>query len=194
MRPPESRKEAVSRNICVLFGSPRKNGNTQLLVGAFVRGAEHAGHAVTVCNTASAHIQGCKACNACWSKGKPCIYDDGFNDLAPYFEHADTLVLASPLYWFGFSSQIKTAVDKFYAYIQPASPLSLRDRSSVLLMAAESHTMNGYEGARATYRLMCEYMRWQQLGEVTALNVNHKGDILKTGYLEKAEALGASLK
>lgn len=59
------------KNILVLTGSPRRNGNSDSMADAFIKGAQSAGHEVNIFETSSKDIGGCRACNTCWSKGKP---------------------------------------------------------------------------------------------------------------------------
>ena len=103
---------AMSKQILILTGSPRPNGNSFLLAEAFKKGAEEAGHTVHRFDTAHVEIDGCRACNQCYQHGKACVFDDDFNLLAPHLEKADVLVLATPLYWFSFPAQLKAALDK----------------------------------------------------------------------------------
>jgi multimeric flavodoxin WrbA len=86
---------------------------------AFMKGALSKGHQVTKFRAAAKAISGCKACNTCWSKDRACSFRDGFTELEPLLEKADVTVFASPLYWFGMSSQIKAAIDRMYAYDYP---------------------------------------------------------------------------
>ncbi|MDL2210814.1 flavodoxin family protein, partial [Desulfovibrio sp. OttesenSCG-928-O18] len=126
----------MGRNILVITGSPRKGGNTDTLVDAFIKGASHAGHTVSRFNAAATEIKGCRGCDKCWTTGTPCIFRDGFDTLAPMLAEADTLVLASPVYWFGFSTQLKSAVDKFYAMVRETCPTPLKIKDAILLLVA----------------------------------------------------------
>jgi multimeric flavodoxin WrbA len=60
-----------NKNILVLTGSPRKNGNSEKMADAFIKSAQASGHKVTKFETRGKEINGCKACKTCWSKGKP---------------------------------------------------------------------------------------------------------------------------
>ncbi len=183
----------MAKNILVLTGSPRKNGNSDLLAEAFVRGAEAKGHSVTRYNTTAKTIGGCRACDTCWSKGRACTFVDGFTELEPLLEQAETLVFVSPLYWFGMSAQLKAAVDRMYAYSQDFRKVSLKITESLLLTCAATDEMKEFSGEIETYRLIAEYLKWQDRGVLAVPGVQNKGDILKTGALEKAERMGYAL-
>lgn len=184
----------MGKNILIITGSPRKGGNSDMLADAFARGAKASGHDVSVFASAHDVVAGCKACNACWSKGDACVFPDGFRNLSPLLEKADVLVLASPLYWFGFSAQIKAAVDKFYAYMSPNRKAALKIAEAVLLMTAEgSEDELLLKGSLGTYEGICDYMEWKNRGVITVTDVNAKGEIAGNPALAEAEKLGASL-
>ena len=125
----------MGKNILVLTGSPRSNGNSFMLADAFIKGAEEAGHRIQRFDAARKQIDGCRACNQCFKHGKACLFDDDFNSLAPILEEADVLVLATPLYWFSFPTQLKAALDKFYAFMAGGRPLKIKE--CALLVSAD---------------------------------------------------------
>ena len=63
----------MGKNVLILLGSPRKEGNSHLLAKAFAEGAESAGHTVTYFDAGKGGIAGCMACGGCWKTGAPCV-------------------------------------------------------------------------------------------------------------------------
>lgn len=179
------------KNILVLTGSPRKNGNSDLLADAFIKGAEEAGHTVQKFQAGKKKIQGCIACMKCYSKGGACIFNDDFNELAPLLENSETLVLSTPLYWFSFPAQIKAAFDKLYALLVGKHTPQIRE--SMMLVCAETSDMVDFEGIVRSFELINDYMKWENRGTLLVPHVNNTGDILKTDALAKAEALGRNI-
>lgn len=183
----------MNKNILIITGSPRKNGNSDLLAQAFAKGAGAKGHAVSIFSAAK-NMGGCMACDTCWSKGRACSFTDAFTDLEPLLEQADVIVFATPLYWFGFSSQIKAAIDRLYAYESPRRLRSLHVAESVLLACAgEQRDAHVFDGLVSSFTAMLRYLNWRNAGVLTVLDVQEKGDIMKIDALEKAERLGGSL-
>lgn len=180
----------MKKEILILTGSPRKNGNTESLAAAFAKGAKAKGHSVTIFN-ASKNIGGCQACDTCWSKGRACTFIDAFTDLEPLLEKADTLVLASPVYWFGFSSQIKAAIDRLYAYFSEKALRPLKIKESALLLCAGDENESVFEGIILSNEIALKYLEWSNAGVLAVTNVMDKGDILKTDALERAEKFGS---
>ena len=103
------------------------------------------GHTVTLFN-ATKKVGGCKACDTCWSKGQACSFTDGFTDLEPLLEKADTVVFATPMYWFGFSAQIKAAIDRIYAYISPQTLRPPKISENALVSFAGATDQHGAAG------------------------------------------------
>ena len=181
------------KNILVLTGSPRRNGNSDRMADAFIKGALSVGHEVIKFETSRKEIGGCKACKTCWSKGKPCSFQDDFDELAPLLEAEDVIVFSTPLYWFSFPAQIKAAIDKMYAYVGKSCKRPLKIKESLLLVCGADEGMKIFDGIIATYREIAHYMKWEDKGVLAVPKVNEKGDIEATDALVKAEEHGKSL-
>ena len=108
--------------IAVLNGSPRLKGNTAALIDAFKEGAESKGHQVSVLQVGTMKIAGCKGCEFCHTKGGgTCVQKDDMEQVYPALAEAELLVLASPVYYFGLTGQLQSAVSRFYAVMAPAA-------------------------------------------------------------------------
>ncbi|MBP2637892.1 MAG: ywqN 4 [Firmicutes bacterium] len=181
----------MSKNILVLTGSPRKGGNTDKLAEAFIAGARQAGHTTVLYTTADKKIKGCIDCQTCFKKGTACSVPDDFNELAPLIEQADMVVLATPMYWFSFPTQLKAAIDKFYAYL--ISQKTLKIKECVLLVSGGVDDAAKFEGIVRSYQLIAEFMNWQDSGIVVVPGLHAKDDVLKTDGLKRAKELGKSI-
>jgi multimeric flavodoxin WrbA len=181
------------KNILVMTGSPRRNGNSDRMADAFIKGAQSVGHEVIKFETSRKEIGGCNACNTCWSKGKPCSFQDDFDELAPLLEAADVIVFSTPLYWFSLPAQIKAAIDKMYAYTGENCKQSLKIKESLLFVCGADEGMKVFDGIIATYREIAHYMKWEDKGVLAVPRVNEIGDIEATNALTKAEEHGKSL-
>ena len=109
-------KSENTRKVLVLLGSPRKKGNSAVLAGEIVKGAEDAG---ARCETVYVHgmkISPCQSCYACQKKdSKGCAIDDDMQAIYPKLLEADAWVIASPVYWFTMSAQTKLWMDRCFA-------------------------------------------------------------------------------
>lgn len=181
----------MKKSILVLTGSPRVRGNSDLLAEAFMKGATKAGHEVVTCEAGKKNIMGCKACDTCYSKGKPCSFDDDFNSIAPLMEKADVIVFITPLYWFTFSTQLKAAIDKMYSFIIGGRELKIKE--SMLLVCGEDDDESVFDGIINTYKQIACYQKWTDKGHLIVPGVLNKGDILSTEYLVVAEEMGHTI-
>jgi len=109
----EVHSDKNKKNILVILGGGRPNGNTKQLVDAFAKGAMDAGHNVEIVSLNKVKVKGCLGCNAC-RYGKPCVQKDGFNELIPAIKSADLIVFASPLLFWTISSKLKAFIERFY--------------------------------------------------------------------------------
>ena len=82
--------------VLIINGSPRVRGNTTVAVNEMVKIFEAEGVESEVVQIGNKDIRGCIACGTCASKGR-CVFEDAVNELAPKFEEADGLVVASPV-------------------------------------------------------------------------------------------------
>lgn len=183
----------MGKKIVILNGSPRKRGNTSELVKAFTEGAESAGNEVVTFHLDSMEIHGCKGCFGGHSSREcPCVQKDDMAQIYPAVRDADIVVLASPLYYWNMSGQLRTAVDRLFALEEgDGNLLRGHGRSSVLLMAAEG---NGFGDAVSYYDHLMEHLKWKNLGHVLAGGNMDVGDIKGKAEVEEARKLGASIQ
>jgi multimeric flavodoxin WrbA len=182
----------MSKNILVLTGSPRKGGNSDKLAEAFISGAQHAGHTTVKFVAAQKTIKGCRDCGTCFSKGTACSFSDDFDELAPLVEQADMIVLATPLYWFTFPAQMKTAMDKLHSFFVGGKALKIQE--CALLVCGAYPDPSWYEGIVSSYKLIAKHMKWRDAGTIVVPGVHGKDDIATSDALARAEALGQSLQ
>lgn len=181
----------MGKNILILEGSPRSNGNSDLLAEAYAVGARSKGHEVSVLKVPGYKINGCFACNMCWSMGSPCVQSDDMGKLYAEIEQADLIVFASPLYFFGLSAQIKCVIDRLYPYYVGNSVRQVKGKECALLVSCATDEPDELKGLLSTYSIMMEYMQWHDTGRVIAFEVDKKGEVRDTKYIEQARNLGA---
>lgn len=183
----------MGKKIVILNGSPRRKGNTSALVKAFAEGAESAGNPVTEFFLDGMNIHGCKGCFGGHSgKECPCVQKDDMDKIYPAVKGCDVVVLATPLYYWNMSGQLRTAVDRLFALEEGGENLLRGNgRSCVLLMAAEGHD---FEDVMLYYEHLAKHLRWKNLGAVLAGGNEKAGDIEGKPELQRALALGKSIR
>ena len=183
----------MGKQIVILNGSPRRNGNTSMLVQKFTEGAESAGHTVLEFFLNGLQIHGCKGCfGGHSSRNCPCVQRDDMDRIYPAVRDCDVIVLASPLYYWNLSGQLRTAMDRLFALEEnDGNLLRGHGRSGVLLMAAEGHD---FEDVLTYYNHLMEHLRWKNLGAILAGGNGDVGDITGKTELQRAYMLGSSIQ
>ncbi len=99
--------------VLIINGSPRKGGNTSVALEEMVKVFEADGIETEVVQIGNKAVRGCIACGTCAEKGK-CVFDDVVNELAPKFEAADGLVIASPVYYASANATLIACLDRLF--------------------------------------------------------------------------------
>ena len=183
----------MSKKIVILNGSPRKKGNTSELAASFCEGARSVGNEVTMFYLGSMNIKGCRGCFCGHSNNEcPCVQKDDMAQIYPAIRDADIIVMASPLYYWSISGQLKTAIDRLFALEEgDGNLLRGHNKASALLMAAEG---NAFEDSVLYFDNLLEHLRWKNLGHILSGGNMNIGDIKGKKELEEAYKLGASIK
>lgn len=99
--------------VLIINGSPRVQGNTTVAVKEMEKVFEENGVEVETVQIGNKDIRGCIACGTCSTKEK-CVFDDVVNELAPKFEEADGLVIASPVYYASANATLIACLDRLF--------------------------------------------------------------------------------
>lgn len=99
--------------VLILNGSPRRGGNTAIAIREMEHVFAENGVAAETVQIGQMDIRGCIACGTCFEKGK-CVFDDIVNELAPKFEAADGLVIASPVYYASANATLIACLDRLF--------------------------------------------------------------------------------
>ena len=177
-------------NILILSGSPRKGGNTELLVEAFVKGASQKHH-VEVVSVHDYKVNPCMGCNACFkNESNACIQKDDMSLIYDKMAVADMLVIASPVYFYGLSAQLKAVIDRFHNPIRDTYHI----KKTALLLVGAASLPELFDGILAQYRLCLNFFKLEDAGRVLVRGVKDKGDIQNTEAIQKANELGLNIR
>ena len=99
--------------VLILNGSPRANGNTSIALNELAKIFAEEEIETEIVQLGNKNIRGCIACGSCFKNGK-CVFDDMVNELAPKFEAADGLVVASPVYYASANATLIAALDRLF--------------------------------------------------------------------------------
>lgn len=177
-----------------IMGSPRKKGNTDILLDKIIEGLKSKEVETEKICLVDLKIEPCNSCNLCMAEpaGKCVLKDDMTSTLYNKIEKADILVLGSPVYWYGFTAQMKTFIDRFYAFVEPDFTVPRLKGKKVLLATP-------YAEPKPTASLaviyiadqICHFTGMQLAGVVQAPGCVEKGDVNREkAVLDQAFALG----
>jgi len=138
-----------------LQGSPRKKGNTNYLISTFMEAAEKSGARTIAIDVTQKDIIPCKEYTVCEKKGFCPIDDYVKEEIYPLLRQADVVVVASPIFFYNMSAQLKAVVDRCQMFWARKYRLKLRDpganmRRGFLLSAGATRGKNLFEGLQLT--------------------------------------------
>ena len=99
--------------VLIINGSPRLNGNTSIALDEMVKVFESEGIETEIVRVGNKDIRGCISCGSCRKNGK-CVFNDIVNELAPKFQQADGLVVASPVYYASANATLIACLDRLF--------------------------------------------------------------------------------
>jgi len=185
-------------NILIFNGSPRKRGNTDLLLAQIEAGIHRAGHKAEHINLAHLAIHPCTGCGYCENEGQ-CIIKDDMTALYDKIETANRIVIGSPIYFYGVTAQTKAFIDRCQAlwcrkYLLGEIKPEREYRRGYMVSVAATDGGKIFDGARLTVRYAFDAMEFTYSGELLAQGVEVKGAVVeKTAIMEEALQLGMEI-
>ena len=129
-------------------------------------------------------------CNACFkSEDNICAQKDDMPVIYEKMSQADMLVIASPVYFYSISAQLKAVIDRFHNPIRD----SFNIKKMALLLVGAASLPELFDAILTEYKLCLNFFKLEDAGHVLVRKVNNKGDIKNTDALNEAYALGRSI-
>jgi len=181
------------KKILGVMGSPRRNGNTHILVSKILEGAEAEGAVGDILFLADVVIRECDGCHACW-RGKECSKDDDMNRLYPKIIASEGIVFGTPVYWYGPTALMKGFIDRFVYFNCPEHREKIRGKPAVLAVPFEEEDHETAALLKAFFEKSLQYLEMNLIGTILVPGVSQKGEIVdKMDLLEEAYELGRRL-
>jgi multimeric flavodoxin WrbA len=174
-------------NVIAFLGSPREEGNTELLLREAIQGAEESGGRVHVFRLNTMNIMPCQNCGGCEETGT-CIYDDDMTQIYNAIRKADRIILASPIFFLGVSAQTKGMIDRCQAFwcekylLKKPIPEGPDKRKGLLLLVGGMKGKIGTTGMECAENTAKAFFRTINVSEHKTLGyreIDAKGEILK---------------
>jgi len=168
-----------------IFGSPRRGGNTELLLEEALKGAEKEGAKGERLYLSDYTITPCKECHGCDNTGN-CIVLDDMEKIYPKLLEADIILLASPIFFYGVTAWAKALIDRSQAlwarkYLLKDSSLGKegKKRKGFFISVGATKGQKVFDGAILTVKYFFDVLNAEYVGELVFRGVEAKGDILK---------------
>lgn len=166
-----------------IYSSPRKGGNTDQLLDKALEGAQAGGAEISRVYARDLNMSGCIECGGCDKTGK-CVVKDDMQSVYPLLEEADVIFLASPIFFYGVTAQVKALIDRTQACWSkrmlektPQERKGFDSGRGYLIAVGASRGENLFEGAILTARYFFD-----------ALDMSYEGGIFFRS-LEKKSAV-----
>ena len=181
--------------VLVLLGSPRKKGNSAILAEKITKGAMSAGAEVETVFLHGLNIAPCKSCYACQKpKSKGCSIDDDMQPIYRAMREADAWVIASPVYWFNMSSQIKIWMDRCFAFPAYAkNPFAGKRIAIAMSYGGEDPFDSGCVNALRTFQDAYGYVGSKIVGMIYGSAMGAGEIKANEALMKSAEGLGRKL-
>jgi multimeric flavodoxin WrbA len=181
------------KRVLGIVGSPRKNGNTHVLVSKILEGAKKAGLSTGCVFLRNLSIKECDGCHVCW-QGKECSKKDDMNLLFPKLIENDVFVFGTPVYWYAPTALMKGFIDRFVYFNCPENREKIRGKSAVIAIPFEETNPETTASTEHFFEKCFQYLELKFAGKIIAPGVTKIGDILKhQKYLDEAFEIGKQL-
>lgn len=181
------------KRILAIVGSPRRDGNTNILVSQMAEGASGIGAIVDTILLGDLQINECDGCHRCW-QGKDCSKNDDMCEVYPKIIQSDVIIFGTPVYWYGPSGLMKMFVDRFVYFNCPENRAKIRGKKAVIAVVFEEENPKTARLVVEFFEKSLAYLEMELIGKVIVPGVSRKGDVLrKQVYMQQASKLGKSM-
>ena len=167
-----------------LFGSPRRGGNTDILLEETLKGAEKEGAEVERLFITDFTITPCKECHGCERTGQ-CVIPDDMEKIYPKLLEADVIILASPIFFYGITAWAKALVDRCQAFWSrkyllkdPSLGKGGKKRKGFFISVGGTKGQRVFDGAILTAKYFFDVLNGEYAGELVFRGIDAKGDIM----------------
>ena len=148
--------------VLLINGSPRKNGNTAYATKTVMQGIEaNSSNTIEVINVVDFTVSGCVACDGCKHNGGNCVIKDDTKNVVDKALDADVIIFATPVYWWGMTSQLKAVIDKFYS--AQAKLTTQNKKIGVITIGADSVDGKQYSLISDQFSCICSFLNWEKI-------------------------------
>ncbi len=193
---PGKRHQRPVRRVLGISASPRKAGNTDLLLDAALEGARSAGRTIVEkIALRDLDYEGCRECGGCDKTGE-CVIRDDMRVVYRLIDRSDAVIVASPIFFGSITAQLKAMIDRFQPYWVARHVLRkgrgrARAARGFFISASAAGGKRYFAPARRLVRIFFATIGASYSGSVFAAGVEKKGSVMKEGgALRRSYSLG----
>lgn len=183
------------KKILGIAGSPRKGGNTHILVSEILRGAREVGARTELLSLSNLKIKECDACYTCWET-EVCRINDGMKRIYKKLMDSDCIILATPMYWFGPTVLMKALIDRLLYFDCSKNKDKIKGKEAILATVFADEDSTTANSLLKMLTMTVEYLGMKLKGKIMVPGVGEKGAINikeKKKKLKEAFNLGRSI-
>lgn len=178
----------MSKNILIISSSPRKGGNSDVLCDQFAKGAKEAGNMVEKIRLKDKNINYCNGCGVC-IKGKPCPQKDDAAEMVQKMIDSDVIVMATPVYFYTMSAQMKTLIDRACARY-----MEIENKEFYFIMTAADPNKSALKRTLESLRGFTTCLsNADEKGVIYGTSLTDIGDVQNSPALEQAYEIGKKI-
>jgi multimeric flavodoxin WrbA len=182
------------KTILGIIGSPRKGGNTEVLVSAILEAARETGATTSIVSLCDMTIQECDGCHACWKGQHACRKNDDMIYLYRRIAESDSLVFGTPVYWYGPTALMKCFIDRFVYFNCPANRPKIKGKSGAVVVPFEDKETETSDLVIAFFEKSLAYLEMKLIGTIAAPGVTKRGEVGdRREIMERCNILGRKL-
>lgn len=173
----------MKKKLLAIAGSPRRGGNTDLLLEEVIMASHQAGVDTMLLRVSEMKLLPCNACGACWESGE-CVQQDDMQTVYTHLLDSHYIVIASPLYFMGVSAQLKALIDRCQAlwarrYILKKELRNdrIRPRGLFISIAALNKGDKIFAGSIQTVKALFHVLGVEYKGEILCHGLEKKGAV-----------------
>jgi multimeric flavodoxin WrbA len=184
----------MSKTAAVILASPRKGSNSGALGRAVAEGVSRAGGRAEIIDLSGLDIKPCLGCGHCQRNGGRCSQRDGMQTVYPALKAASILILATPVYMFNMTGQLKIFLDRCYALMAPETDaLTGKAVAAALSYGADSLDSSGGLNVIRSLEDLCRFCQMTWRGFVHGHGRERDALAKNEAALAQARALGETL-
>lgn len=179
--------------VVVICSSPRRQGNSEVLADQFIKGAIDAGHDVEKVMLSDYQMSPCLSCEYCRTHNNECIQKDDANIVIDKMIKADVFVLATPIYFYSLSAQLKILIDRMFAREYEIREMNKR-KKAYLILTSGTPDITQTVGTVESFRGFIKVLRTvDEGGIVYGLGAFQKGDAIHHEAYSQAYKMGMNV-